>query len=72
VGIGKAAAATKFRHRGGIVTNLSNTSYAEIQDVRMPRRAVIGGVELVVLSLVVTWTRVVRGPRLLEALFQAC
>ena len=32
------------------LTNLSNTSYAEIQDVRMPGRAVIGGVELVVLS----------------------
>ena len=32
------------------LTNLSNTSYAEIQGVRMPGRVVIGGVELVVFS----------------------
>jgi iron complex outermembrane receptor protein len=32
------------------LTNLSNTSYAEIQGVRMPGRAVIGGLELIVFS----------------------
>ena len=32
------------------LTNLLNTSYAEIQGVRMPGRAVIGGVELVVFA----------------------
>lgn len=32
------------------LTNLSNTSYAEIRSVRMPGRAAIGGVELVIFS----------------------